>query len=178
MRVRLGTGALAVALAAAATAAPRLPDSLGSAPDHPPPLPGSPAAPEPLAALPGDHWARPLLGKLRFPAGVAAGSPGSTRLDAALFLARWLERGEPSPEARPRLIASHLGRELVALGKSPAEVRQALDRLAPASDAPIPDDTPGRGTAARRQLSRSLEAHRALEARLEALRARRRETTP
>lgn len=172
--------ALVAAASAAAIATPRPPETLPEVSGGPPPAPPRAPGPQPLDELPASHWVRPLLAQLRFADGRTPTAPGRTRLDAAVLVARWLERGEPSPAARPRLVASHLTRELAALGLAPAKVRAALARLAPPVSVPAPttDDTPGRAAAVRRQLTRSLEAHRALEARLEALRSRTRGTTP
>lgn len=91
-------------------------------------LPGRLGAEESwLSPLAADHWARPLLDQLVFPPEAPSPARVATRLDAALRLARWMERGQPSPQARPRLLAAELKTELTSLGLSAETIAEALD---------------------------------------------------
>lgn len=95
------------------------------------------AADEPLVApVAPDHWSRPLLVALRFPsppgdAPEATEPTLATRFDVAVHLARWLERGLPTPEARPRLLVSRFRKALLALGLTPEEIARKLEERAP-----------------------------------------------
>lgn len=161
--------ALASALVAAPAVAQGLPAELA-----PPPPP--PATPRPPTRVPAGHWSRPLLGRLEFPGDRPRPRLASdSRLDAAIHLARWLERGRPSPAARPRLLAGEYAEDLRTLGLSPARITAALERLEPA--APVLASPPGggaHGERARRLVEESLTELRSIEARLRRLEARRR----
>lgn len=134
----------------------------------------------PLTPLPPEHWTRPLLTRLRFPATAAPATasppvhPLETRLDAAVLLARWLQGGEPTPAARPQLLAAEFRGELDVLGLDRARVVRALEARA---GAPVSPDTARgyswRRTATRQLLDRSMAELEVLEERIRRLQAAR-----
>ncbi len=131
-----------------------------------------------LAPLASDHWSTRLLRNLRFAPRKEQPAPhfsGKTRLDGALHFARWIERGVPSPKARPRLLASEYRESLIALGISAQEVARALHRLAPLATLPDEDSVSHspQSKKTRLLLDQSLSEFRQLEDRIQRLQAQR-----